>query len=127
MSLNDDEPLTGYEQGALGRSLATPEADKWWAGLPPNTRKAIMQKLLSALSKAESPRDIGTLSRSLMKADELDLKRQQGVGNTFNGPVQINIGEQPIPKALQSEDGRNVLNELRRVAFDSDPAASGKA
>lgn len=94
MSLHDDEPLTSYEQGALGRALATPEADKWWAGLPPNTRRAIMQKLLGALANARTPRAIASLSRSLMKADELDLKRAQisainSVQGNTNSPAEM--------------------------------------
>lgn len=105
MSLHDDQPLDQKEQGALARSLVTPEADKWWAGLPPNTRKAIMQKLLGALAKADSPRDIGTLSRSLMKADELDLKRAQGTPDIVNN-TQVNIdarGNQELVDELKKQ------------------------
>lgn len=94
MSLHDDQPLDLKEQRAIGAAFTTPEADRWWSGLPETTRKAIMQKLLGALAKADSPRDIGSLTRSLMKADELDLKRQQaaqGQPGTVNN-TQINVG-----------------------------------
>lgn len=112
MSLHDDQPLDQKEQGALARSLATPEADQWWAGLPPNTRRAIMNKLISALAKAESPRDIGTLSRSLMKADELDLKRQQGVGaGGIVNNTQINVG---------ADLSKLTVEQLRALARDPD-------
>lgn len=111
MSLHDDQPLDGYERGALARSLATPEAEDWWAGLPPNTRRAIMNKLIAALAKAESPRDIGTLSRSLMKADELDLKRRQGA------PASSAPGSN-----APTEMFREILVEVRNASAHQHPA-----
>lgn len=95
MSLHDDQPLDKLEQRALARAFQTPEAGSWWDGLPPNTRRAIMQKLLSALANAHKPRDIGTLTRSLMKADELDLKRQQETGDW--GSQQVAGQERRLP------------------------------
>lgn len=99
------------DQRALGAALATPDADSWWAGLPDNTRRAIMNKLISALAKAESPRDIGTLSRSLMKADELDLKRKQGApassGQSASAPTEM---------------FREILVEVRNASAHQHPA-----
>lgn len=105
MSLHDDHPLDLKEQRALGAALAIPEADRWWAGLPDNTRRAIMQKLLAALAKAEAPRDIGSLTRSLMKADELDLKRtQRPPGVTHNTQVNIDArGNQELVAELKKQ------------------------
>ena len=89
MSLLDDQPLDQKEQGALARSFALPERERkeWWAGLPDNARKAIMQKLLGALARAEAPRDIGSLTRSLIAADRLDLEREK----LERGPAQPGV------------------------------------
>lgn len=123
MSLHDDQPLDQKEQGALARSLMLPEHERkeWWAGLPDNTRKAIMQKLLGALAKAESPRDIGTLTRSLIAADKLDLEREKiarGIaGGTVNN-TQVNINGGP------AEMFRELIREVHDArATDLAPAA----
>ena len=50
-----------------------------------------MQKLLAALAKAETPRDIGTLTRSLMKADELDAKREESERSAPSVKADITI------------------------------------
>lgn len=110
MSLHDDQPLDLKEQRAIGAAFTTPEADRWWSGLPETTRKAIMQKLLGALAKADSPRDIGSLTRSLMKADELDLKRtQRPSGVTHN--TQVNIDARGGP----AEMFRSLIDEVRSL------------
>lgn len=77
MSLLDDEPLDKFEQRTIERSLKTKDAKEWWAGLPENTRRAVIQKTLAALAAAKEPRDIGTLTRSLVMMDKLDFEREQ--------------------------------------------------
>ena len=113
MSLHDDEPLDLKEQRALSAALQSPEAESWWAGLPANTRRAVIQKLLASLAKAETPRDIGTLTRSLVMMDKVDLERaklalEERKGETpeqhlhlHGGPAQM---FQDVIKAIRERD-----------------------
>lgn len=106
MSLHDDQPLDLKEQRALGAALVTPDAKSWWAGLPPNTRKAIMQKLLTALAAATEPRDVGSLARSLMVADKIDMERAKEAGPNIVNNTQVNIdarGNQELVDELKKQ------------------------
>lgn len=93
MSLHDDQPLDTKEERALKASLMlpAPERSAWWDGLPENARRAIMQKLLNAYAKADTPRDIGTLARALMAAERLDIEREKlKVGGGVVNNTQVN-------------------------------------
>lgn len=128
MSLLDDQPLDLKEQRAIATATTSSAAKEWWAGLPDNTRRAVIQKTLAALATATEPRDIGTLTRSLIMMDKLDFEREQGAkpGATHN--TQINIyGTPAATKALQSEDGRNALSRLRDVIKGGDAAPPSEA
>ncbi len=70
-------------------ALATgSNAKEWWAGLPDNTRRAVIQKTLAALAKAEDARDIGTLTRSLVMMDKLDFEREKLAKESSKPPEQ---------------------------------------
>ena len=50
-----------------------------------------MQKLLTALAAATEPRDIGSLARSLMVADKIDMERAKEAGPNIVNNTQVNI------------------------------------
>lgn len=96
------------ERRALLRFLAMPG---WYDGLPDNTKRAVMGKVLAALNEAKSARDIGSITRALAMLErndairaqlELDQGRTDRPGITINGPVQINAGT-PLAKLLESD------------------------
>jgi hypothetical protein len=81
----------------IARVATSRDAKEWWAGLPDNTRRAVIQKTLNALAKAELPRDIGTLTRALVAMDKLDFERERlergHGGTTINVSGNMNVAD----------------------------------
>lgn len=111
-----DEPglMSKADLRLLGRALRS----RW--KIPRNARDKLMERTIK--TALESPDDVVSIAavNTLLKADSINLKQEQGPAKAGDTNVQINLTGQSVQQALQDPQYLEYLR-ASRLEISSDP------